>query len=929
MINFNGQLKKRTVNLGNQRLSRSQIISHTQRQRQRREADKVNEAAIIKIQNFIRRYLSNKNLAIKNYDSIDLSNGSLFQFSLYTKFLKISDQTRAYLLKLNDFENIIPTANFYNALSIILSQLEIRNESDVKLVYNILRKIHTPSIKSTKIINELGLKFHGFYNARNFEMADESFGLINLYSANDPKNYSMFLTSVTSIAHLSNDFKNDLNLNDLILTADFSKPQLLNLLFLLIQLQPKDNSVQTRLIISTLELLNSTVYTSDELNDFDEDEAPKEPLTISNQNNGLLLENLYSRHFITSLVSNELITSHEKSICFTQLILLKPNWKFNFLIYLVPHFNEYLTSVKSHTFYKEISSVSEDDFFNKVYSSKILNIFSDNLSFLKYEFKSFIEILNYYLIVKNDYELLNDSEFNKEIFIELAIFLKKINIFLILNNSNNFEFLESILIKNLNQIYLKDSRLEILPVDGWLINPSFLNIQLILKLVQNYELNFKNNDISIEQYYTSLSPEQSSQLKIFFKIPFFISFNKRAEIFQQLIEFDKQKYNIDQSLNFFLFNNSQKQPIVIKRDNVLNDAYDNFKNFGNKFKEKLSIVFKNQLGETEAGIDGGGLTKEFLINVINEAFSSERKLFVEKNNEFYPNPEINLNYKYRINSQEQLEKLNLLKFIGKIIGKCLYEHILVNVNFSIFFLKKFNKNFSKNGFNDLSSFDNDLYKSFIKLLNYDDQTLNELNLNFTIDENLNNKILNINLVENGSNIKVNSTNKLRFVHEVANFKLNKLIDLQTNSFLNGLFEVIPKEWLFMFNPYELQLLISGEQNINIDDLRENTVYAGYQEDDLTIQYFWECVNEMSNENKSKLIQFVTSVPKAPLLGFKELVPKFAINKSMVSENEDDTNRLPTSSTCVNLLKLPDYRNKQELMNKLIYAINAEAGFDLS
>jgi ubiquitin-protein ligase E3 C len=40
-------------------------------------------------------------------------------------------------------------------------------------------------------------------------------------------------------------------------------------------------------------------------------------------------------------------------------------------------------------------------------------------------------------------------------------------------------------------------------------------------------------------------------------------------------------------------------------------------------------------------------------------------------------------------------------------------------------------------------------------------------------------------------------------------------------------------------------------------------------------------------------------------------------------------QLPTSSTCVNLLKLPDYKDKATLREKLMYAINAGAGFDLS
>ena len=59
-------------------------------------------------------------------------------------------------------------------------------------------------------------------------------------------------------------------------------------------------------------------------------------------------------------------------------------------------------------------------------------------------------------------------------------------------------------------------------------------------------------------------------------------------------------------------------------------------------------------------------------------------------------------------------------------------------------------------------------------------------------------------------------------------------------------------------------------------------------------------------------------------GFKELVPNFAIRDA-----GSDENRLPTASTCVNLLKLPRYRSERVLRDKLLQAINSNAGFDLS
>jgi ubiquitin-protein ligase E3 C len=76
-------------------------------------------------------------------------------------------------------------------------------------------------------------------------------------------------------------------------------------------------------------------------------------------------------------------------------------------------------------------------------------------------------------------------------------------------------------------------------------------------------------------------------------------------------------------------------------------------------------------------------------------------------------------------------------------------------------------------------------------------------------------------------------------------------------------------------------------------------------------------------------------------GFKEIVPNFAIRDA-----GPDELRLPTSSTCVNLLKvmmtgivkdvtdqiysqLPRYKSEAVLRNKLLQAITSNAGFDLS
>jgi len=183
----------------------------------------------------------------------------------------------------------------------------------------------------------------------------------------------------------------------------------------------------------------------------------------------------------------------------------------------------------------------------------------------------------------------------------------------------------------------------------------------------------------------------------------------------------------------------------------------------------------------------------------------------------------------------------------------------------------------------------------------------------------------------GSSIPVTNQNRLVYISYIARYRLQLQPLYQTNAFLQGLGQMIQPAWLSMFNQAELQTLVSGENaDIDVEDLRRNTHCGGVyavgddNQEHPTIQMFWQVMHEMSNEERRKVVRFVTSTPRAPLLGFSHLNPRFSIRDS--GEEED---RLPSTSTCVNLLKLPQYSSVELLRSKLLYAVNSGAGFDLS
>ena len=86
--------------------------------------------------------------------------------------------------------------------------------------------------------------------------------------------------------------------------------------------------------------------------------------------------------------------------------------------------------------------------------------------------------------------------------------------------------------------------------------------------------------------------------------------------------------------------------------------------------------------------------------------------------------------------------------------------------------------------------------------------------------------------------------------------------------LSGL--MLVQDLISIFNDHELELLISGLPEIDVDDLRRNTEYSGYTAASRTVQWFWETVQGLDKEDLALLVQFVTGTSKVPLDGFKAL-----------------------------------------------------------
>ncbi|AGO12968.1 AaceriADL280Wp [[Ashbya] aceris (nom. inval.)] len=433
------------------------------------------------------------------------------------------------------------------------------------------------------------------------------------------------------------------------------------------------------------------------------------------------------------------------------------------------------------------------------------------------------------------------------------------------------------------------------------------------------------NDIKVKFFSEKSSKHVSwgslalRKFELLLRAPFLLPFRERVAYFETLIHHDRlrlQGRHTGPALRLpdLYFPSSRRQRAIISRNNILEDAYEAYNPLGEDFKDQLAVTFVNEFGP-EAGIDGGGITKEFLTSVSDEGFNKDKYNLFKANDayEIYPSD---------ATSPQQLQYLH---FLGKVLGKCLYEKVLIDVHFADFFLHKLLST-SKNmacSFDNLPSFDRELYDNLNKLFDMSTAELQLLDLRMEIVDENTKKI--VELVPGGSHIQVTATNVRQYALAVASYRMNAQLARATFYFQTGMAVIIPPHWIAMFSSSELSKLISGGgRDIDLADLRANVTYGGYVESDPTIQHLWQLLVEFTPEQRCKFIKFATSVPRAPLLGFQMLNPKFGIRNA-----GPDYNRLPTASTCVNLLKLPDYQDKDLLREKLLYAINSEARFDLS
>jgi len=149
---------------------------------------------------------------------------------------------------------------------------------------------------------------------------------------------------------------------------------------------------------------------------------------------------------------------------------------------------------------------------------------------------------------------------------------------------------------------------------------------------------------------------------------------------------------------------------------------------------------------------------------------------------------------------------------------------------------------------------------------------------------------------------------------------NDLLETQQrmlNSFAEGLGGVLPTEIFPLMTGTEIQQILCGNVDIDVDLLQRVVEYEGYEKHDAVIEYFWEVLREMTSNERKLFLQFVWARSRLPAR-LSDFDTPFTIQRDVKSGIDDSA--LPRASTCFFSLSLPEYRSKELLKKKLLFAI---------
>lgn len=354
-----------------------------------------------------------------------------------------------------------------------------------------------------------------------------------------------------------------------------------------------------------------------------------------------------------------------------------------------------------------------------------------------------------------------------------------------------------------------------------------------------------------------------------------------------------------------------KTCLKITRYAILESSLKATRNFSvSDWSKNFEVVFHD-----EEALDWGGPRREWFELICKTLFDTSNQLFTRfsENNQGLVHPNAD---------RPPHLRLKVYEFAGRVVGKCLYESALGGA-YTQLVRARFTRSFLaqiiglRMNYKYFETDDQEFYKTKVCFILNND--VSEMDLVFAEEKYSKSGQLEkvVELISGGAQIAVTNENKIHYLNLLAQYRLASQVRDEVEHFLKGLNELVPENLLAIFDENELELLMCGTGDINVQDFKAHAVIVGgsWHFREKVMKWFWAVVSSYTQEELARLLQFTTGSSQLPHGGFNTLCPSFQIIAAPTHST------LPTAHTCFNQLCLPTYDSYEELHKMLKLAIN--------
>lgn len=402
----------------------------------------------------------------------------------------------------------------------------------------------------------------------------------------------------------------------------------------------------------------------------------------------------------------------------------------------------------------------------------------------------------------------------------------------------------------------------------------------------------------------------------FCSYPFLLSLATKIAI----LEYEAKSQMKRQGEQTFLASLDNKSAVVdfhftvrARRQFLLSDSLKSISHRQALLKKPLRVEFVG-----EAGVDAGGLKKEWFLILTEELFKPGRGLFdyVEESRLFW----------FNSSATKQME---LFYLVGVVLGLAMYNSTILDLKLPKALYKKllgetiglpdFAQLYPQTGFG---------LKQLFEMQS--NQEIEALGLTFAVSvRTRDDKIKEVKLKENGDRVAVTLKNREEYVKRYIEYHLSHAVSAQYQSFKTGFFNVIGGRALSLFSSEEVELILTGENDedrrLDVSLLKSEATYSGWPDNSIAADsqhasWLWEWVDAAEKSHQKLFLRFVSGSGRLPATGRLKL----KITKLSAAGSAS----LPTAHTCFNELCVYEYTSKEQLWQKLQYAIENSQVFEI-